>query len=46
MTIKKELAGKGEKIMFYNIRKMMQKKVKDSFTENKWGSGLGCSALN
>lgn len=41
----KELAGKGEKIMFYNIRKRMQK-VKDSFTENKWGSGLGSSALN
>lgn len=44
MAVKKELADKDEEIMMYNIRKVTQKKVKDSSTENKWGSRLNCSA--
>lgn len=40
-AIKKELAGKEK--MIYNIRKMMQEKVKDSFTESKWDSELNSS---
>lgn len=40
---KRELAGKGKEIMMY-IRKVTQKKVKDSSTENKWGSGLDSTA--
>lgn len=39
-VIKKELTGKGKEIMICTIRKMIQKKVKDSVTENKWDSWL------
>lgn len=45
-AMKKELTDKGKEIMIYNIRKMIQKKVKHSFTENKWDSWLNSSSQN
>lgn len=44
MAVKQELADKDEEIIMHNIRKVTQKKVKDSSTENKWGNRPNCSA--
>ena len=44
MAVKKELADRGKEILIYNIRKVIQKKIKDYFMENKWSSGLNSTA--